>query len=260
MQSRPNLPLQRHGEGPPVVLVHGAAPADTWGDLPDLLSRSHEVIRYPRRGFPPADDQPPATSLRVHTEDLADIVRTVGTATVVGWSSGGVVALDLALLHPELVRGVVLIEPPLHAKRHPTLGQLRAIAGAVLRGRRDPESGARRFLGWALARTDGRPTDLTRIDPGAVEASAPAIVNEITHATGEAEIRHSALRRLQPPTVWLLGTASAAGAARLAARAAKRSKRITVEEIARAGHAIALDAPERIVAAVDAVDAATETR
>lgn len=254
MTQTPTLPIQRQGDGPPVVLVHGAAPADTWGDLPHLLSQAHAVIMYARRGFPPANDHPLAPSLRVHTEDLADIVQTTGPATVVGWSSGGVIALDLALLRPELVRRLVLIEPPLHAKRHPSLGQLRAVAGAVLRGHRDPESGARRFLQWALARRDERPADLARIDPEALRAAAPAIINELTHATGEAEISRTGLRQLRPPTSWLVGTASAAGAGRLAARASKRSTRISVDTVAGAGHAIALDAPERIVAAVEALE------
>lgn len=255
MSSQPTLPIQRQGEGPAVVLVHGAAPADTWGELPRRLSETYTVITYPRRGFPPGHDHELATSLRVHTEDLADVIRAVGAATVVGWSSGGVIALDLALLYPELVHGAVVIEPPLHAKRHPTLGQLRAVAGAIIRGRSNPESGARRFLEWALARTDGRPSDITRVDTDALKAAAPAIINEITHATGEAEISRAALGQLRPPTSWLVGTASAAGAARLAARASKRTTTITIEDVAGAGHAIALDAPERIVAAVNAVEA-----
>ena len=41
------------------------------------------------------------------------------TPTVVGWSSGGIVALDLAAHHSDLVAGLVLLEFPLHAKKRP---------------------------------------------------------------------------------------------------------------------------------------------
>ena len=250
------LPVVRRGEGSPVVLVHGAAPANTWGSLPDLLAHAHEVVTYARRGYPPADDHEFAGSLRVDADDIAEVVALGGPATVVGWSSGGVIALDLAIRQPKLVRGVVVMEPPLHAKRHPTLSQLRAVAGGVLRGRRNAERGARRFLEWALGRTDGRPSDLARIDPDALNAAAPAIVNEITHATGEREINRRDLHDLRTPTIWLVGTSSAAGAARLADRASKGSPSITVRHVAGAGHVIALDAPEAVVAAVDMVEKA----
>lgn len=260
MQPGPTLPVERHGDGTPVVLVHGAAPANTWGNLPHLLAEDHEVITYARRGFPPADDHEPAASLQVHIDDLAEIAGVVGPATYVGWSSGGVIALALAIRHPDLVHGVVAIEPPLHARRHPTVGQLRAVAGAVLGGRRDPERGARRFLDWALQRSDGRPSDVSRLDPSAVASAAPAIVAEVTHATGEREIGRRDLPGLRPPTIWLVGTSSAAGADRLAARASKRSPAITVRRVAGAGHAIALDAPGAVVAAVDAAKGAVTSR
>ena len=45
-------------------------------------------------------------------------------ATVVGWSGGGVIALDLAASDPDRVAALVLAEPAVHLLTHPTLAAL----------------------------------------------------------------------------------------------------------------------------------------
>lgn len=244
------LSFESAGDGSSVVLVNGASPM-AWGALPQRLAdNNYRVITYGRRGFPPNDRVGLASSLREHAEDLAELLGEVGRSTVVGWSSGGVVALDLALRRPQLMSRLVVIEAPLHAKSRPTLGVMRAVVGAQLRGRNHPEQGARHFLAWALGRTDGGPSDLARLDPAGVRSAAPAIVHELPHATGEREIAHRELARLAVDTTWLVGTASVSSNRRLAMRAARRSARITVREVRGAGHAVALDAPDDVVDAV----------
>ena len=245
------LPLESTGEGPAVVLVQGASPM-AWGTLPQRLASRHRVITYGRRGFPPNQRLGLASSLREHADDLAELLVEVGPATVVAWSSGGVIALDLALRRPELFSRLVVIEAPLHAKRRPTLEVVRAVVGAQLKGRKDPERGARHFLTWALGRSDGAPSDVTRLDPEALRSAAPAIVNELAHATGEREIKLQDLPRLAVDTTWLVGTASASNNRRLAERAARRSPAITIREVAGAGHVIPLDAADVVVDAVTA--------
>lgn len=242
------LTYDHHGEGRPVILVNGAAPL-AWGRLPRLLiDAGRSVITYARRGFPPNDDAGMADSIRAHTDDLAEILEQTGRATVVGWSSGGVVSLDLGLVRPDLVSRLVVIEPPLHATLRPTPSQLRAVLGALLRRRR-PEAAARRFLHWAMGRTDGS-SDVDRLDPTELRSAAPAIVNELAYATGERDVRRSDLQALAVPTTWLVGDAGIAGNRRLAERAARIVPAITVRNVEGAGHAIALDAPEAVVDSV----------
>lgn len=243
------LPFESTGDGPVVMLVHGASPM-AWGVLPARLVNDHRVITYGRRGFPPNGHFGLARSLREHTDDLAEILAECGRGTVVGWSSGGVIALDLAVRRPELLSRLVVIEAPLHAKRRPRLGVVRAVVGARLKGRKDPEEGARHFLTWALGRSDAAASDIARLDGQELRRAAPAIVNELAHATGEREIAPQDLSRLDVDTTWLVGAASLPGNKRLAVRAARRSPRITIREVAGAGHAVALDAPDAIVEAV----------
>ena len=68
-----------------------------------LLARRYRTATYTLR-----DD---AASMDVLVDDLAAVVRTLGTgpAVVVGESFGGTVALSFALAHPDLVRALVVL-------------------------------------------------------------------------------------------------------------------------------------------------------
>jgi non-heme chloroperoxidase len=148
------------GEGEPLVFVHGG-----FGDLHTFNAQFEEfaeafrVIAYSRRFHPPND--PPQAgdtySMQLHVDDLAALMRELkaGPAHIVAHSYGGTVALAFALEHPELVRSLVLGEPPV-----PSLLERTAVGKAlgesfntrVIGASRtafesgDSEEGVRRFL------------------------------------------------------------------------------------------------------------------
>src|SRR5688572_28607903 len=96
--------------GPPVLLIHGmGVDADTWGPVFDDLAQDHRVIAYDRRGHSRSTGEPVADWSR-HGDDAAALLRAldVERATVVGWSAGGLFALDLGLRHAEHVGSIVL--------------------------------------------------------------------------------------------------------------------------------------------------------
>jgi pimeloyl-ACP methyl ester carboxylesterase len=99
------------GEGPPLVLVHGlTGAAANWLELTGPLGRRHRLIVPELPGHGGSAPLPAAPSLDAY----ADRVRLVAAredalpAALVGHSLGGLVALRLALRHPEDVRAVVL--------------------------------------------------------------------------------------------------------------------------------------------------------
>jgi pimeloyl-ACP methyl ester carboxylesterase len=49
-----------------------------------------------------------------HADDAAELLESLGAipATVLGFSSGGVIALALAARHPALIRQAIVWEPP----------------------------------------------------------------------------------------------------------------------------------------------------
>src|SRR5213592_397750 len=104
--------------GTPVVFIHGSvADQGDWDRQIATFAQTHRVLVYSRRYHPPNpptnDDQ--TYSPMLHAEDLAALLLQLDLAPahVVGSSYGAYTALVLALEHPELVRSVVLGEPPI---------------------------------------------------------------------------------------------------------------------------------------------------
>lgn len=91
------IPLQRAGDGVPVVLIGGALDDGTEnGPLAEALARSHTVLNYARRGRGDSGDVQPY-ALEREVEDLAALLDGVGgSAHLVGISSGGALALEAA--------------------------------------------------------------------------------------------------------------------------------------------------------------------
>jgi len=105
------------GSGEPVVFVHGSLGSyRTFQRQFEALSSAFLVVAFSRRFHPPNDTpaNPEPYALQVHVDHLAGLVKAlrIGPARLVGSSYGAYVALALALQHPELVRSLVLGEPP----------------------------------------------------------------------------------------------------------------------------------------------------
>jgi 3-oxoadipate enol-lactonase len=107
-----SLSYEATGEGPAVVLVHGfALDRRMWDPQLDELAARFRVVRYDCRGFGasgPFDPGVPYT----HAGDLVALLDHlgIGVAVLAGLSFGGQVALQAALLAPDRVRGLVLLD------------------------------------------------------------------------------------------------------------------------------------------------------
>jgi len=94
------------GEGSPVVLLHGGlANSDYWGNQVRALAAAHRVIFMDSRGHGRStrDAQPYGYDLMADdVVGLLDVLK-VPRADLVGWSDGGIIALDMAMRHPDRV-------------------------------------------------------------------------------------------------------------------------------------------------------------
>ncbi|MGC7096394.1 alpha/beta fold hydrolase [Amycolatopsis lurida] len=103
---------EAHGEGEPVVLLHGgfSDSREFTGNL-DALNEHFRVFRFDRRGHGRTADAPgPITHQRMTEDTIAFLEQVVrGPARLVGYSDGGFIALLVALHRPDLVRELVLI-------------------------------------------------------------------------------------------------------------------------------------------------------
>lgn len=130
---------ERHGSGPPLLLIHGLGYA-RWGWEPvvEPLARSFDVLLFDNRGIGESDAPPGPYTAAQLAADAVQVLDEAGVerAHVLGTSLGGMVAQELALAHPTRVDKLVLAcTTPGGAQVHPMPEQtVRLMAnGASLR-------------------------------------------------------------------------------------------------------------------------------
>lgn len=105
------------GEGDPIIIIDGAtayrATTPENSATAELLADEYRVINYDRRGRGESGDTAPYAVER-EFEDLTAIIEQAGggrPATVFGWSSGGLLALNAAQSGVPIAR-LAVFEPP----------------------------------------------------------------------------------------------------------------------------------------------------
>jgi pimeloyl-ACP methyl ester carboxylesterase len=112
-----SLAYREQGEGEAVVFVHGSASdLRTWEQQLPAIGTRYRAIAYSRRYARPNEDIEPGADDQMlpHVDDLAAFLRLIGAAPahVVGHSWGAFICLLTAIRRPEIVRSLVLQEPP----------------------------------------------------------------------------------------------------------------------------------------------------
>jgi pimeloyl-ACP methyl ester carboxylesterase len=111
------LEYETRGSGEPVVLVHAGIFADWFKPLVDepALAGRYRVLSYHRTGYARSGRVTGPVSIAQQAAHLRALMRHLGIekAHVVGHSSGGNIALQLALDAPRMVHSLVLMEPAL---------------------------------------------------------------------------------------------------------------------------------------------------
>jgi len=157
------------GIGTPVVLLHGNGVTlqdfDVSGVL-GLAAESHRVIAFDRPGFGYSDR--PRSTIWTPQAQAAIIVAALGRlgvekAVVVGHSWGAMVALAMALDHPEHVSGLVLLSGYYYGTARPDVGPFSLpaipVAGDVLAHTLSPLSGA--LVGPAVIKASFAPAPVS---------------------------------------------------------------------------------------------------
>jgi pimeloyl-ACP methyl ester carboxylesterase len=108
------IAYERAGSGPALILVDGALCSRAFGPSPQLASllASHfTVVTYDRRGRGQSGDTQPYSPAR-EVEDLAALIEAAGgSASLLGLSSGGALALEAAASGIPVDK-VIAYEPP----------------------------------------------------------------------------------------------------------------------------------------------------
>jgi pimeloyl-ACP methyl ester carboxylesterase len=132
----------RMGSGPVVLLLHGlGCDHTTWAPVMDSLARTHTVIAPDLLGHGSSDKPRADYSVGGYANGMRDLLTVLGvdTATVVGHSFGGGVAMQFAYQYPERTERLVLVgsgglgpdvTPAIRAITTPGFHQLMALLSA----------------------------------------------------------------------------------------------------------------------------------
>ncbi len=144
------------GEGLPFVFQHGLCgdarqTAEAFPDTPGIRRLTLDCRGHGGSDLGPVD----ALSIPTFADDVARLMESVcGPAVVGGISMGAAIALRLAVVRPDLVRGLVLVRPAWVTAAAPANMAPNALVGRLLS---DPSTAEARFRAGAtfrrLART-----------------------------------------------------------------------------------------------------------
>jgi 3-oxoadipate enol-lactonase len=100
------------GQGEPLLFIHGLASSSrSWKKQVPLFSQHYQVITFDIRGHGRSDKPIEPYSIELFATDTQELLRELGInrAHVVGFSMGGMIAFQLAVDAPELVRSLVAV-------------------------------------------------------------------------------------------------------------------------------------------------------
>jgi pimeloyl-ACP methyl ester carboxylesterase len=237
--------------GAPVVFIHGlGASLYSWRHtLPAVLAAGYRVIAFDNRGFGFSDRPAHGYSNPAYARLVTALLDSLGVASavLVGHSMGGAIAAEVALAHPDRVRGLVLIDAAGYGVRWPGILKLARcpVIGAVATGLR-----ARWTAGRLLRSTYADPAKVTEADVDQYYAPVPQPDYGRALRSVLREFRFDTLvgrlGAIQAPTLVLWGTEDRWIPLRDGSRLAAELSRAAFIAIPHAGHAAAEEAPDEV--------------
>jgi pimeloyl-ACP methyl ester carboxylesterase len=100
------------GKGQPLLFIHGLGDStQTWEKQVAFFSRNYEVVTFDVRGHGQSDKPAGPYSIPLFAEDTAGLLRSlrIAPAHVVGLSLGGMIAFQLAVSEPGLLRTMTIV-------------------------------------------------------------------------------------------------------------------------------------------------------
>lgn len=148
------IAFERVGEGPPIVLVHGAADDHrSWQPQLDALADEFTLVAWDEPGAGRSSSVPAGFGVADYARCLAALIEelAVGPAHVAGLSWGGTVTLELYRQRPDLVATLTLADTYAGWRGSLSADEIRARVGAVRRMLDAPQDEFEPILSGAFA-------------------------------------------------------------------------------------------------------------
>jgi pimeloyl-ACP methyl ester carboxylesterase len=238
------------GDGEPVLLLHGLAGyAGEWAETAGWLSRRARVVALDARGHGGSERFPADVDRGAHVADAAFAVERLGLRpiVVVGQSLGGLTALLLAAEHPNLVRGLVMIEAGPHGGGDASAHEANVAAlGDALRRWPVPfpsRDAAVAFFGGPSLSADAWAGGLERRDGGWWPRYDVEVMMRTLHEADSRSYWEQWERISCPALVMRAGQGSLSSAD--ANSMVERGRHVTLVDVADAKHDLHLDRPDQ---------------
>jgi pimeloyl-ACP methyl ester carboxylesterase len=206
------------GTGTALVLVHGSWGSHrNWDPVVSGLAEHFRVVSYDRRGHSDSGRSSGQGHFSDDVADLAALIEQLGIAPawVVGNSSGAAMTVKLAAARPELLRGIVVHEPPLfglleagspaaHAVDAIETGPLAEVGQRIAAG--DHAGAAEKFV-EQVALGPGSWAQLPHDMRAMMTANAPTYLDEL-HDTEWKVVDENRLARYDGPALLTSGDQS----------------------------------------------------
>lgn len=104
-----------NGSGKWLTMVHGAGDnLGMWWNQVPIFSRSYRLLTYDVRGYGQTETPPEGYTIDRLVEDLYQLLKTLGIdeTYLLGYSMGGRVSLGFTLVHPGMVKALILANSP----------------------------------------------------------------------------------------------------------------------------------------------------
>lgn len=239
------------GEGPAIVFIHGVGTnGELWfGDL-EPLADTHRLVVHDRRGYGHSSESP--RNWRTHREDVERLLDALGIqrAAIVGYSGGAIIALDLVLARPDLATALVLVDPAVGIKHCVTPGMVANIMRAkLLRRLRGERRGAEAWLrfvgsystgGTAFDKASAHRRETLLANASGIFADADSIKTE--------DIAEARLAEIAAPVTIIEAKLSPPFLRKSCERLRRLMPQARVVTIEKAGHHIAIDAKDELLA------------
>ncbi|WP_448640219.1 alpha/beta fold hydrolase [Geodermatophilus sp. URMC 63] len=261
-------------DGPAVVLVHGLGGSHgNWDLLAPLLTPSARVWALDLPGFGRSEPGQRRTTVQANAAVLQDFLREVvgEPAVLVGNSMGGMISLFTAAATPDLVAGLVLLDPALPGRRR-RLDRVVALTFALYavlglgervlllrRSRQTPLTRVREMLRLVGVDPDELPAPVVdravtlleqREDAAGMDRAFLSAARSLLGILLDPRRYRSAMARITSPVLLVHGDRDRLVPVDAAREAVRRQPEWRYEELAGVGHVPQLQVPDRLAALV----------
>ena len=241
------LNVQRSGEGPAVIFIHGLSSSmELWTALDQAKLAGRTLISYDLRGHGRSEQAPGAHTLKKHTADLAALLEAlrIEQASLVGHSLGAMIAIELAATQPGKVRSLSLLSTTAGFSRE-TRNTLFEMASAATFGGMDSIADQLIGLSFRPAFCDANPKVVEAIRRSILSSDAASIV-AATRMVAKADLRPR-LGSLNCPTQILVGSEDRLTPPELAQELAGGIPGARLQQLPDCGHAAPVEQPGLVI-------------